>query len=688
MRRLVVLALVGCLWGAVRPAADAQQPSPSDQTFRTGVDVIRLDVSVLDKQRRPVRGLTAADFVIKEDGRPQRIVAVTEVDDASIPPPSAWMRHAPRDVVSNDLGDELAEGQAVAIVLDDFAIPDDSVEMSVSTREIARYIVNSLHPSDVAAVVYPFKPGRTQDFTRDRLKLFAAIDKFDPEQPEWRFLQPLHSGPIVGDIQRYNTALGRDPCLQLQPVIPTLRAVTSRLATVPNRRKSLYYVSTGIPFTFRPGRTRCQGLLYDEMRKTFETAQRFNVIMHGIDPAGAAGFQRYLQQPRLRNVRLEPGRDLIAAREIATRRHDFLKLLGEQTGGRPVVDSDDLEASVADILHEYGSYYLIGYETTNGDPDGKFRRLDVEVAGRDDLILRTKSGRWAPNEESVVAEHGPRAVTCLLECWHEQPAASEFHLAGLMPNQPLRLRAAVYPMTRATGALPPGSGGAIDVAAVLTVRLSAVLRQVEDTVTLVRTAYDADGKGSPPVQEMFVRRVDPGGGDETRYDIFTRFSLEPGRHHVRFHATSRLADMSGSVFVEVDVPDTARGSASASSIVLGRRSTERQDPLAGLVPVVPVTERDFTKADVVTAFVRLHAGSAEPGRAVEVAARIVGADDRELLELPPAVIAPDAFSETRDADYLLDLPLSRLPSGLHLLSLTATFDERRVLRRDLVFRVR
>ena len=64
-------------------------------------------------------------------------------------------------------------------------------------------------------------------------------------------------------------------------------------------------------------------------------------------------------------------------------RHDFLELLAEQTGGRPVVDSDDLEASVAGIFEEYGSYYLLGYETTNGEPDGKFRRLDVDVPGRD-----------------------------------------------------------------------------------------------------------------------------------------------------------------------------------------------------------------------------------------------------------------------------------------------------------------
>jgi VWFA-related protein len=665
----------------------AQEPPRSDQTFRAGVDVIRLDVTVLDKSRQPVRGLGPADFLIKENGRTQRIVAVTEVDAAAADPaPSAWMRYAPRDVTSNDLGDRLGEGQAVAIMMDDFTIPEESVEMAVSAREISRYIVNSLGPSDVAAIVYPFKPGRTQDFTQDRDKLFAAIDKFDPEQPEWRLLQPRYSGPMEGDIQRYNTALGRDPCLQLQPVIPALRATTSRLATVPNRRKALFYLSQGLIFQFTPGRTRCQTLLYDELRKTFETAQRYNVNIHGIDPAGAAGFQRMLQAPRLRsNARLAPARELGDARNEAVRRHDFLELLGEQTGGRPVADRDDLEEAVAEIFEEYGSYYLIGYETTNGEPDGKFRRLEVDVPGRD-VDVRTKSGRWGANKDSVTENHGPRALVCLFDCWHQPPAPSAFHLAGLMPTQPLRLRAALYPVARAT---PAGASTHVEIAAVLTVRMPAVIRQAEDVLTIIRTTYDSQGRASAPVQSQIAQRLSPEQGDETRYEVLSRFSLPPGQHQVRFNASSRAADDSGSVIVDIDVPDLSRSSVTASAIVLGRvADVGRADPLVSLLPVVPTTARDFAAADRVTALLKLFSGSTVPSEPVAVDVRIVDASDRLAVEVPSSALPVDAFAATRSADFSMELPLSGLKTGLHLLSVTATFDRSRVVRRDLVFRVR
>ena len=684
MRRVPAAILaVACLVAVGHMTA--QEPSRTDQTFRTGVDVIRLDVTVLDKNRHPVRGLTANDFVIKENGRVQRIVAITEVDAATADPsPSAWMRHASRDVASNDLGDQLGEGQAVAIVLDDFTIPDDSVEMAVSTREISRFIVNSLGPSDIAAIVYPFKSGRTQDFTQDRTKLLAAIDKFDPEQPEWLQLQPRYSGPIEGDIQRYNTAIGRHRCMQMQPVIPTLRAVTSRLATVPNRRKALYFVSVGMPFVFRPGQAQCQTMLYDELRKSFETAQRNNVNIHGIDPAGAAGYQRYLQQTRVHNVRVIPGRDLIAARDAASRRQDFLELLGEQTGGRPVVESDDLEKSVAEIFEEYGSYYLIGYETTNGDPDGKFRRIDVDVPGRD-LDVHAKSGRWAPNKDSAVENTGPKQIRCLFDCWHQPPPPSDFQLVGLAPTQPLRVRAALYPVARAA----EGASNAVEIAAVVTVRMPAVIRPAEDILTIVRTFYDASGRASAPVQSQLTRHLEPELGDETRYEVYSHFSLPPGRHQVRFNATSRVADDSGSVIVDIDVPDLSRGGAALSAIVLGNAPTaSRSDPLAALLPIVPTTARDFAPGDQVRALVKLFPGDAEPTVPVEMDVRIVDANDQVVVEMPPSSVPLEAFSVDRSAEYALDLPLSKLKAGLHLLSITATFDRNRIVRKDLVFRVR
>ena len=66
------VSLLACWLGALVCATAGQQlPPVQPPTFRTGVDAVQLDVSVLDKDRRPVRGLTAADFTVLENSKPR-----------------------------------------------------------------------------------------------------------------------------------------------------------------------------------------------------------------------------------------------------------------------------------------------------------------------------------------------------------------------------------------------------------------------------------------------------------------------------------------------------------------------------------------------------------------------------------------------------------------------------------------
>jgi hypothetical protein len=281
-----------------------------------------------------------------------------------------------------------------------------------------------------------------------------------------------------------------------------------------------------------------------------------------------------------------------------------------------------------------------------------------------------------------------RASSCWFDCWFDAPSASDVQLTGLMPHQPLRVRAVVYPLAPARPA-PGVADHAMDVAAVLTVRLPPIARSMTETLRVVRTAYDADERGSRPVEETFTQRLVAGPTEETRYDVTSRFTLPPGRHQIRFSATSTVGDAFGSVIADVEVPDGSRASRGASPIILGTPAgAAAPPPFGALLPLVPMTNREFSRTDRISAFVRLLTGRDAVTMPVVVTPRLIASHGRDALDLETAEVAVDRFGADGTADYLLELPLASLESGLHLLSVTARFEGSRDVRRDLVFRMR
>jgi hypothetical protein len=102
VRAIAILGIVAAGAAGTQSQPPAP-PSPPQATFTTRVDVVQFDVTVLDKDHRPIRGLTASDFTVLENGTPQPIVAVVPIE---LPGPALdsapWMREIDSDVVTNE----------------------------------------------------------------------------------------------------------------------------------------------------------------------------------------------------------------------------------------------------------------------------------------------------------------------------------------------------------------------------------------------------------------------------------------------------------------------------------------------------------------------------------------------------------------------------------------------------------
>ena len=662
---LVTTAASGMLW--MTGAAFQQAPSQPMPRFRSGVEAVVLDVSVLDNERRPVRGLTADDFTIVEDGAPQTVTAFTAVDVPDVEQPAAaWVREVAPDVRRND---EASDRRIVVLVMDDATpMPADEV---LRARELARRAIVRLGPGDLAAVIYAFDKKAGQGLTTDRARLLAAVDKFNgaiDRMPE------MNAGVSTSvPFSSFNTSAA----MLYQATAATLRAVAEYLADIPQRRKALLFVSVGIPLDIdlmEPAfigqttgdSTGAARQLQSDLWELVRAAQRANVNVYGLDPGGL----RTPAQPS-RSVNVDTGSVSVMLPDASAGllNREFLRRLAGNTGGFVVTNSNDPDPDLAQIMRENGSYYLLGYQPTNTRAAGRFRKIEVRVS-RPGVTVRTRSGYSEPTPQKA------RPVEPL-------PALSQA-VASFAPKPDLSMQVTAAPFVK------PGTRDAA-VAIVLQMRQpapSGADRIVENVGVLVN-AYDVDGKrrGSERLDGRVVLR--PAPEQDATYEVLSQLDLKPGRYELRLAADSSMQQKSGSVFCDVDVPDFARSALTLSGVVLTVTPgivAAPKDKLAALIPVVPTTARAFSSDEQVSAFLRLYQFDKGPVGFVSVSVDVVDAEGvrhsgrRETL-------GAEAFTSDRAADYRIDLPIAELPPGEYLLTIEARKAQTSV-RRDVRFRIR
>ncbi|HXW08532.1 MAG TPA: hypothetical protein VD833_25100, partial [Vicinamibacterales bacterium] len=160
--------------GGLSSTAPAQEQETRPR-FRADIELVQLDVSVLARDRKPVGGLTAADFTVLENGRvrPIRAFAPVQLSRPASPAPGGWATTVTPDVATNQIG---AEDGRLVIILMDRSIPVGPP--TTVARRVATAAIEALGPQDLAAVVST-SGGIPQNLTADRTRLIDAIDQRD-----------------------------------------------------------------------------------------------------------------------------------------------------------------------------------------------------------------------------------------------------------------------------------------------------------------------------------------------------------------------------------------------------------------------------------------------------------------------------------------------------------------------------
>lgn len=380
LRTAPVLVLAAAL------AAGAAQ----DVVFRTGVDLVTVDATVIGGDGRPLTGLGPADFVVKVDGQ-VRPVASVEFINAEAAPPRAPV--AARHFTSNE---DLNAGRLVVVAIDQTHIR--RLEGRSAMAAAARFI-DALDPIDRVAVASLSRLAGLE-FTRDRPALKRRLDAL-VGQGDQVFLQyniGLSEAVEIADggRVRLNEVVLRE-CGSRTEFTNLARAVDD---AVPTRDACPEQVEQEARALSQQARTQAsislsalQALV--SALKPLDGPKTVVLLSEGMvldarlvdtsELAAAAHDARVtIHAVHIEVPLFEASQDRVSPtllRDISLGGDGLSRLTGATRGTvHRLVGSDP--APFARISRELSAYYLLGFEATERDRDGRIHRIEVSLAKR------------------------------------------------------------------------------------------------------------------------------------------------------------------------------------------------------------------------------------------------------------------------------------------------------------------
>ena len=372
-------------------APAAQKPAGGDLVLKSTVNRVILDVVVTDSNSRPVRGLTAKDFSVAEDGHPQEILAFdvhsleTASDFAKLPP-------LPANTFVN-IPPAPERGPLYVLLLD--LVNSENADEPYARRELLKFISEKPKGTRVAIFVLSDGLHLVQGFTDDEKQLYAVLDPANPRAHIPRiFLEQKNFGKgDVGMMVSVVTDIGRF------------------LDGLPGRKNLLWFAGD-FPLTFSP--TDDVKSYQDEIKAALDTLAEAQVAVYPVDirgvvtenahaAAGDTGGGGVTNDYRNGSPPAGSGSATVAigsasadstpfanvphaggdqGNSILMQSYSIQDRLAMITGGRAFHSNNGLKDLLEAVVEDGANYYTLTYAPRNHNFNGAPRAIRVELGNR------------------------------------------------------------------------------------------------------------------------------------------------------------------------------------------------------------------------------------------------------------------------------------------------------------------
>jgi len=671
-RTLAALAL------AALPAVmlSAQQP-----TFRAQVELVEIDAVVVDAQGNPVTGLTADEFEITENGKPQTVANFSEVNipiergERPLYSPTA----IEPDVLSNQ-GDP---GRTYLIVLDSM-----HPMLALRTRQfLRRFIEQHMGTNDVAGIAYTDTgANNSQDFTSRRGVLIRALERFTGAIPSEAAINtsalpgapPPSSGLTSAQVEGH---------LLARSAMRSFRSIAEFMAAVPGQRKAILYISTGTTMTSLVSAIDYNGgtmsIEVEDAHAAMRAASRGHVAIYPIDPRGLTA------DGGAEEATFEAQSALATTGLARLAENSNLRMLADATGGFAFINQNNYDEAFTRLVRENSSYYILGFQSTNDRRDGRFRNVRVRVK-RPGLEVRARTGYVAPRGRPA-NETKPAPATSKLSAAVTSALASPVPARGV----PLTMFAAAF----------KGANRDANVAIVVGVDPSG-LDLVEKngaftgSLEIATTATSSTrGKTIPGDFQVATLALKPDSFERARRDglqVVTTMQLPPGRYQIRA-AVGGGGSRAGSVVYDIEVPDFGKEPLVMSGVALTSLATARgvsvrpKDPLRDYLPAAPTSAREFDAGDTLTLFAEIYDNlRTSAAHTVDLTATLRADDGRIIATASEQRSSTELKGGPGGFGFKAELPLASAAPGIYVIHVEARINtgDRPTVSRDVPIRIR
>jgi VWFA-related protein len=399
-----IFAALGCGVFASFAAAGAQQP-----TFRAATRLVEVSVVVHDRSGRPVSDLTASDFQVLDEGRPQAIELFSTRDErtpagvASTISPGTAAPAVPAAEPGEYTNWRDTRSTSVSVILIDRVNSKDSDQLFVR-KQIVKLLDQIQAHGRIA--LYMLEPSRIRvlhDFTTDPAALVQSLERYhtrsngDPDGSR-------DVGPIDGDpdldafvAEMRTKAQGRAQVSQAQITAAGLETLGQHLAGIQGR-KNLIWVTSAFPAigVDELGRPRIH---INEARRAMKMLSDANIAVYPIDDRGIAAY--WVFDPAAPTPLVGQAAPNAPSGFASTApNNDSMQIVAEATGGR-VFTSNDIAGAVRRAIDDSAFTYVLGYYPPDVKWDDTFRRITVNVA-RPGVNVRYRTGYFATTAAPVL----------------------------------------------------------------------------------------------------------------------------------------------------------------------------------------------------------------------------------------------------------------------------------------------